>query len=148
MFLALALLLCSLSAAMAETRNFKYFSVDLPPEWEARENGARVMLVSPGQDCAITIVVSDSADMDSKLIAGEMSQILKGTEPEPSGASGAYSFSAEVGGVKSVTRVQSDEGKYLIFSVVGDKEGRAPEVEAIWESLNSRQRKLRKLFRK
>lgn len=136
-------LLFSLTTAHAESRQFGGFSLYIPTGWEAQESGSRVLLASPGQICVVAIQVSDSAGMDSKLIASEISQILKGAEPEAIGVSGGYGFEAEVGGVPSRIRVNSYGSKFLLFSVTGDREAFAPEIDKIWSSLEGEREQLR-----
>ena len=141
-------LLCLSATLYAETRAFRDFSLIVPPEWQVQESGNRVELISPGQSCVVSILVGDSGGMDSKLIASEMSQILKGGEPEPVAGSEAWAFTAEVGGVASYTRVQSHEGRYLFFSIVGERERFDAEVDAIWQSLNGKRKAVRELIRR
>ena len=132
-------LVCLSATLHAEIRAFSDFSLVVPLEWQVQESGNRVELISPGQSCVVSILVGDSGGMDSRLIAKEMSQILKGGEPESVAGSEAWAFTAEVGGVASYTRVQSHEGKYLFFSVVGERERFGVEVDAIWQSLSGKQ---------
>lgn len=141
-------LACSCMPALAESRRFEGLSLAAPEGWEVQESGSRLMLISPGQTCVVSIQLGDSGGMDEKLMAGEMSQILKGTAPEALGESGGCAFNAEVAGVASHIRVRSGKDKYLLFSVAGDQAAHAAEVEAIWRGLEENGNTLQELLAK
>lgn len=150
--LAALCIVCMGGTAVAEVKEFKKFSADVPSGWTSNESGnemgSMVLLMAPENKCVVTIALQPSGGMPAKDLATMSSQALKGEAPVKVDGSEAYSFTATINGMKTTTRVQENEGTVLVFTVAGDEGANKDAVESIWKSMDSKDDKVKNLLKK
>ena len=69
------------AAAFAAVQDFKDFTVDVPDDWTATQNGTTVGIVANDNSAAVSVTVDKRDGMEAKDLAAAFAEKLKGSEP-------------------------------------------------------------------
>lgn len=104
------------SGAIADIREFRNFSLDVPEGWTAQEEGAVVRVVAEDGSASLTITADDPKGRAIGDLAAEFSLELGGTMPEKD-EDGSYTF--ELNGGRSQAVITGDEEFYMLIVGTG-----------------------------
>ena len=124
------------SAAWADTQAFTKFTIDVPADWTASQEGPTVILVANDKSASISITVDATGGASVKDLAAAFSKELGGSEPKPESESGGYEFTFSKGEAESQALIVVDDEtkEYAMFVVTGDN----PKIGDIINSLEDK----------
>jgi hypothetical protein len=100
------------SLASADIQEFRYFSLDVPEGWTAKEDGAVVSITEDMGASSLTITADSPGGRSIEELAKNFAQELNGSTPEMD-EDGAYVFEFDEG--KSQGVINGDEELYLMI---------------------------------
>ena len=115
LILCVILLMIS-SAAYADVEEFRYFSLNVPENWTAKESGDVVSVSANDKTGSLTITSGKPDGESMSAIALRFSQELNGTKPE-SDDEGNYTFEFNNG--VSQAMIIGDEDFYMLIIATG-----------------------------
>ena len=98
--LAVSAVLAFSVAAFAEVKDFKDFTVDVPDDWTAAQDGTTVSVTANDKSAAISITVDATDGMSLKDLAAAFAEKLKGSDLKEE--DDVYSFTFTYSDRKSV----------------------------------------------
>ena len=110
------ILLTISSAAYADVEEFRYFSLNVPENWTAKESGDVVSVSANDKTGSLTITSGKPDGESMSAIALRFSQELNGTKPE-SDDEGNYTFEFNNG--VSQAMIIGDEDFYMLIIATG-----------------------------
>ena len=110
------ILLTISSAAYADVEEFRYFSLNVPENWTAKESGDVVSVSANDKTGSLTITSGKPDGESMSAIALRCSQELNGTKPE-SDDEGNYTFEFNNG--VSQAMIIGDEDFYMLIIATG-----------------------------
>ena len=110
------ILLTISSAAYADVEEFRYFSLNVPENWTAKESGDVVSVSANNKTGSLTITSGKPDGESMSAIALRFSRELNGTEPESDGE-GNYTFEFNNG--VSQAMIIGDEDFYMLIIATG-----------------------------
>ncbi len=131
-----ALLALPLSAAAQE---YKYFSVDIPPDWmlvdepEEDKDGTFTLIVGRKDHSSVVMLVAGpNGGIDAATLAKSLSSSM-GATGEPQENKGQYQYEYERDGVRGVAclAVDAKAKLYMMTAVSGDTQAAAPVLNSL-----------------
>lgn len=125
-----AIMLMLATSAYGEIQEFKYFSVDVPEDWTAQEEGNEVRITADDKTGELRIIASEPEEKTIADIASEFSAKFGGSE-FVSDDEGTYTF--EFSDSEGQATITGDENFYMVIMASGfEKNG-----DTLGEILNS-----------
>ena len=121
------------AAAFAAVQDFKDFTVDVPDDWTATQDGATVAVVANDKSAALSITMEDREGKEPKDLAAGFAQALKGSEPVLEDNVYTFTFKNEAG-VESKAILSTEGDKYLMLVITGEN----PKLEALIDSIQEK----------
>ena len=121
------------AAAFAAVQDFKDFTVDVPDDWTATQDGTTVGIVANDKSAAVSITVDKREGMEAKDLAAAFSQKLKGSEPVLEDDVYTFTFKND-SGVESKAILNTEDDKYLMLVITGQN----PKLEALIDSIQEK----------
>ena len=121
------------AAAFAAVQDFKDFTVDVPDDWTATQNGTTVGIVANDNSAAVSITVDKRDGMEAKDLAAAFAEKLKGSEPVLEDDVYHFDFKNEAG-VESRAILSTEGDKYLMLVITGQN----PKLEALIDSIQGK----------
>ena len=121
------------AAAFAAVQDFKDFTVDVPDDWTATQNGTTVGIVANDKSAAVSITVDKREGMEAKDLAAAFAQKLKGSEPVLEDDVYTFTFKND-SGVESKAILNTEDDKYLMLVITGQN----PKLEALIDSIQEK----------
>ena len=121
------------AAAFAAVQDFKDFTVDVPDDWTATQDGATVAVVANDKSAALSITMEDREGKEPKDLAAGFAQALKGSEPVLEDDVYTFTFKNEAG-VESRAILSADDERYFLLVITGQN----PELEALIDSIQEK----------
>lgn len=121
------------AAAFAAVQDFKDFTVDVPDDWTATQNGTTVGIVANDNTAAVSITVDKRDGMEAKDLAAAFAQKLKGSEPVLEDDVYHFDFKNEAG-VESRAILNTEGDNYLLLVITGQN----PKLEALIDSIQGK----------
>ncbi|MBQ7193482.1 MAG: hypothetical protein IJR98_03830 [Synergistaceae bacterium] len=115
LILCVILLMIS-SVAYADVEEFRYFSLNVPENWTAKESGDVVSVSANNKTGSLTITSGKPDGESMSAIALRFSRELNGTEPESDGE-GNYNFEFNNGVGQAM--IIGDEDFYMFIIATG-----------------------------
>ena len=115
-FILCVILLTISSAAYADVEEFRYFSLNVPENWTAKESGDVVSVSANDKTGSLTITSGKPDGQSMSAIALRFSRELNGTKPE-SDDEGNYTFEFNNG--VSQAMIIGDEDFYMLIIATG-----------------------------
>ena len=111
-------------------QDFKDFTVDVPDDWTATQNGTTVGIVANDNSAAVSITVDKRDGMEAKDLAAAFAEKLKGSEPVLEDDVYHFDFKNEAG-VESRAILNTEGDNYLLLVITGQN----PKLEALIDSI-------------
>ena len=121
------------AAAFAAVQDFKDFTVDVPDDWTATQNGTTVGIVANDNSAAVSITMDKRDGMEAKDLAAAFAEKLKGSEPVLEDDVYHFDFKNEAG-VESRAILSTEDDKYLLLVITGQN----PKLEALIDSIQGK----------
>ena len=121
------------AAAFAAVQDFKDFTVDVPDDWTATQNGTTVGIVANDNSAAVSITMDKRDGMEAKDLAAAFAEKLKGSEPVLEDDVYHFDFKNEAG-VESRAILNTEGDKYLMLVITGQN----PKLEALIDSIQGK----------
>ena len=121
------------AAAFAAVQDFKDFTVDVPDDWTATQNGTTVGIVANDNSAAVSITMDKREGMEAKDLAAAFAQKLKGSEPVLEDDVYTFTFKND-SGVESKAILNTEDDKYLMLVITGQN----PKLEALIDSIQEK----------
>lgn len=121
------------AAAFAAVQDFKDFTVDVPDDWTATQNGTTVGIVANDNSAAVSVTVDKRDGMEAKDLAAAFAQKLKGSEPVLEDDVYTFTFKND-SGVESRAILNTEDDKYLLLVITGQN----PKLEALIDSIQGK----------
>ena len=121
------------AAAFAAVQDFKDFTVDVPDDWTATQNGTTVGIVANDNSAAVSITMDKRDGMEAKDLAAAFAEKLKGSEPVLEDDVYHFDFKNEAG-VESRAILNTEGDKYLMLVITGQN----PKLEALIDSIQEK----------
>ena len=121
------------AAAFAAVQDFKDFTVDVPDDWTATQNGTTVGIVANDNSAAVSITMDKRDGMEAKDLAAAFAEKLKGSEPVLEDDVYHFDFKNEAG-VESRAILNTEDDKYLLLVITGQN----PKLEALIDSIQGK----------
>ena len=121
------------AAAFAAVQDFKDFTVDVPDDWTATQNGTTVGIVANDNSAAVSITVDKRDGMEAKDLAAAFAEKLKGSEPVLEDDVYHFDFKNEAG-VESRAILNTEGDNYLLLVITGQN----PKLEALIDSIQGK----------
>ena len=121
------------AAAFAAVQDFKDFTVDVPDDWTATQNGTIVGIVANDNSAAVSITVDKRDGMEAKDLAAAFAEKLKGSEPVLEDDVYHFDFKNEAG-VESRAILNTEGDNYLLLVITGQN----PKLEALIDSIQGK----------
>ena len=121
------------AAAFAAVQDFKDFTVDVPDDWTATQNGTTVGIVANDNSAAVSVTVDKRDGMEAKDLAAAFAEKLKGSEPVLEDDVYHFDFKNEAG-VESRAILNTEGDKYLLLVITGQN----PKLEALIDSIQGK----------
>ena len=121
------------AAAFAAVQDFKDFTVDVPDDWTATQNGTTVGIVANDNSAAVSITMDKRDGMEAKDLAAAFAEKLKGSEPVLEDDVYHFDFKNEAG-VESRAILSTEGDKYLMLVITGQN----PKLEALIDSIQGK----------
>ena len=121
------------AAAFAAVQDFNDFTVDVPDDWTATQDGTTVGIVANDKSAAVSITVDKREGMEAKDLAAAFSQKLKGSEPVLEDDVYSFTFKND-SGVESKAILSTEGDKYLLLVITGQN----PKLEALIDSIQGK----------
>ena len=121
------------AAAFAAVQDFKDFTVDVPDDWTATQNGTTVGIVANDNSAAVSITVDKRDGMEAKDLAAAFAEKLKGSEPVLEDDVYHFDFKNEAG-VESRAILSAEDDKYMMLVITGQN----PKLEALIDSIQGK----------
>ena len=121
------------AAAFAAVQDFKDFTVDVPDDWTATQNGTTVGIVANDNSAAVSVTVDKRDGMEAKDLAAAFAEKLKGSEPVFEDNVYHFDFKNEAG-VESRAILNTEDDKYLLLVITGQN----PKLEALIDSIQGK----------
>ncbi len=121
------------AAAFAAVQDFKDFTVDVPDDWTATQNGTTVGIVANDNSAAVSITVDKRDGMEAKDLAAAFAEKLKGSEPVLEDDVYHFDFKNEAG-VESRAILNTEGDNYLLLVITGQN----PKLEALIDSIQEK----------
>ena len=104
------------AAAFAAVQDFKDFTVDVPDDWTATQNGTTVGIVANDNSAAVSVTVDKRDGMEAKDLAAAFAEKLKGSEPVLEDDVYHFDFKNEAG-VESRAILNTEGDNYLLLVI-------------------------------
>ena len=114
-------------------QDFKDFTVDVPDDWTATQNGTTVGIVANDNSAAVSITVDKRDGMEAKDLAAAFAEKLKGSEPVLEDDVYHFDFKNEAG-VESRAILNTEGDNYLLLVITGQN----PKLEALIDSIQGK----------
>ncbi len=121
------------AAAFAAVQDFKDFTVDVPDDWTATQDGTTVAVVANDKSAALSITMDKREGMEAKDLAAAFAQKLKGSEPVLEDDVYTFTFKND-SGVESKAILNTEDDKYLMLVITGQN----PKLEALIDSIQGK----------
>ena len=121
------------AAAFAAVQDFKDFTVDVPDDWTATQNGTTVGIVANDNSAAVSITVDKRDGMEARDLAAAFAEKLKGSEPVLEDDVYHFDFKNEAG-VESRAILNTEGDNYLLLVITGQN----PKLEALIDSIQGK----------
>ena len=121
------------AAAFAAVQDFKDFTVDVPDDWTATQDGTTVVVVANDKSAALSITMDKRDGMEAKDLAAAFAEKLKGSEPVLEDDVYHFDFKNEAG-VESRAILSTEGDKYLMLVITGQN----PKLEALIDSIQGK----------
>ena len=121
------------AAAFAAVQDFKDFTVDVPDDWTATQNGTTVGIVANDNSAAVSITMDKRDGMEAKDLAAAFAEKLKGSEPVLEDDVYHFDFKNEAG-VESRAILNTEGDNYLLLVITGQN----PKLEALIDSIQEK----------
>ena len=121
------------AAAFAAVQDFNDFTVDVPDDWTATQNGTTVGIVANDNSAAVSVTVDKRDGMEAKDLAAAFAEKLKGSEPVLEDDVYHFDFKNEAG-VESRAILNTEDDKYLLLVITGQN----PKLEALIDSIEGK----------
>ena len=121
------------AAAFAAVQDFKDFTVDVPDDWTATQNGTTVGIVANDNSAAVSITMDKRDGMEAKDLAAAFAEKLKGSEPVLEDDVYHFDFKNDAG-VESRAILNTEGDKYLMLVITGQN----PKLEALIDSIQEK----------
>ena len=121
------------AAAFAAVQDFKDFTVDVPDDWTATQNGTTVGIVANDNSAAVSITMDKRDGMEAKDLAAAFAEKLKGSEPVLEDDVYHFDFKNEAG-VESRAILNTEGDNYLLLVITGQN----PKLEALIDSIQGK----------
>ena len=121
------------AAAFAAVQDFNDFTVDVPDDWTATQNGTIVGIVANDNSAAVSITVDKRDGMEAKDLAAAFAEKLKGSEPVLEDDVYHFDFKNEAG-VESRAILNTEGDNYLLLVITGQN----PKLEALIDSIQGK----------
>ena len=121
------------AAAFAAVQDFKDFTVDVPDDWTATQNGTTVGIVANDNSAAVSITVDKRDGMEAKDLAAAFAEKVKGSEPVLEDDVYHFDFKNEAG-VESRAILNTEGDNYLLLVITGQN----PKLEALIDSIQGK----------
>lgn len=121
------------AAAFAAVQDFKDFTVDVPDDWTATQDGTTVAVVANDKSAALSITMDKREGMEAKDLAAAFAQKLKGSEPVLEDDVYTFTFKND-SGVESKAILNTEDDKYLMLVITGQN----PKLEALIDSIQEK----------
>ena len=121
------------AAAFAAVQDFKDFTVDVPDDWTATQNGTTVGIVANDNSAAVSITMDKRDGMEAKDLAAAFAEKLKGSEPVLEDDVYHFDFKNEAG-VESRAILSAEDDKYMMLVITGQN----PKLEALIDSIQGK----------
>lgn len=120
-------------AAFAEVKDFKDFTVDVPDDWTAAQDGTTVAVTANDKSAAISITVDTTDGASMKDLAAAFVEKLKGSGLEEEDGVYTFTFTNE-NGVDSKAILNGEEGKFCLIVITGEN----PKMSDILDSVKEK----------
>ena len=131
--LAVSAVLAFSVAAFAEVKDFKDFTVDVPDDWTAAQDGTTVAVTANDKYAAISITVDTTDGASMKDLAAAFVEKLKGSGLEEEDGVFTFTFTNE-NGVDSKAILNGEEGKFCLIVITGEN----PKMSDILDSIKEK----------
>lgn len=131
--LAVSAVLAFSVAAFAEVKDFKDFTVDVPDDWTAAQDGTTVAVTANDKSAAISITVDTTDGASMKDLAAAFVEKLKGSGLEEEDGVFTFTFTNE-NGVDSKAILNGEEGKFCLIVITGEN----PKMSDILDSVKEK----------
>lgn len=131
--LAVSAVLAFSVAAFAEVKDFKDFTVDVPDDWTAAQDGTTVAVTANDKSAAISITVDTTDGASMKDLAAAFVEKLKGSGLEEEDGVYTFTFTNE-NGVDSKAILNGEEGKFCLIVITGEN----PKMSDILDSVKEK----------
>ena len=121
------------AVAFAAVQDFKDFTVDVPDDWTATQNGTTVGIVANDNSAAVSVTVDKRDGMEAKDLAAAFAEKLKGSEPVLEDDVYHFDFKNEAG-VESSAILNTEGDNYLLLVITGQN----PKLEALIDSIQGK----------
>ncbi len=121
------------AVAFAAVQDFKDFTVDVPDDWTATQNGTTVGIVANDNSAAVSITMDKRDGMEAKDLAAAFAEKLKGSEPVLEDDVYHFDFKNEAG-VESRAILNTEGDNYLLLVITGQN----PKLEALIDSIQGK----------
>ena len=121
------------AVAFAAVQDFKDFTLDVPDDWTATQDGATVAVVANDKSAALSITMDKREGMEAKDLAAAFAQKLKGSEPVLEDDVYTFTFKNDAG-VESKAILNTEDDKYLMLVITGQN----PKLEALIDSIQEK----------
>ncbi|MGL4208756.1 MAG: hypothetical protein ACRCTY_05150 [Candidatus Adiutrix sp.] len=123
-------------------------TVTVPNGWQAKydDEHSQILLMPPDHLAGVSIIVLESLGKTDREVAELMSGELKGSQPKQVEGGTNYYFTATVNDLFSTFTLLENQGQILIYSEFGDLTKFENEVQEIWLSLQSEDRRVQAIF--
>lgn len=133
--LAVLAVLAFSAVAFAEVKDFGDFTVDVPDDWAAAQNGTTVAITANDKSAAISVTVESTGGTPLKDLAAAFSQQLKGSEPALDDDVYRFTFTNPNGVESNAFLTENEDGKkYCLIVVTGEN----PALGGILDSITDK----------
>ncbi len=134
---ALGLAWVPAAPALAEVRDFGYFTIDVPPHWTAEKDEEGVYLTA-NDGSSVLSIMNGTLDEGTTLaeVAHKLAQRFKGTGLRDLGGGQAFSFtySDRTTGHRAVSMITAVGNRFMYITQVGEND----EVDLIVSSMKAK----------
>ena len=134
LFMGLAMVMLLASHALAEVKDFKDFTVDVPTGWTAVDQDGTVAITADDKSAAITISWGPNDGKSVEEMAAAYSKELNGSAPVADSGGFVFTFTAAGAEVESKAFVAGEEDKHALIVMTGEN----PQMGEILGSLQDK----------
>ena len=121
------------AVAFAAVQDFNDFTLDVPDDWTATQDGTTVGVVANDKSASVSITVDKRGGMEARDLAAAFSQELKGSAPVIEDNVYTFFFNND-SGVESKAILSTDDERYFLLVITGQN----PKLEALIDSLKGK----------